>query len=90
VSANPIGIGGPAPCLESYTQAINYAVDDMHLKMGFEAKKDKAIVAVGAGRQLTDGEAGIGNDGLVFKFDRSCKPSNKYNYQGEIGDPSKC
>ena len=69
---SPIGIGGPAPCVESWTAYCNEEGQELHFYHGFEAK-DGDLVAVGGGDSM--------GGGMVVKMDRSCKPANKYTSQ---------
>ena len=50
VTPTPYGLGGPAPCIESWTGiwSSHHTGFDVHSTHGFEAKKDKALVTVGS------------------------------------------
>ena len=51
VPPTPYGLGGPAPCIESWTGIWSGPQTgfDVHSTHGFEAKKDKALVTIGSG-----------------------------------------
>lgn len=69
---SPIGIGGPAPCIESYTGVWSgeETAGDIHFFHGFQAKKDKALVAFGSGHQIAP--KGTGRVALIVKMNTDC------------------
>ena len=93
VTDSPIGLGGPAPCLDSWIGVWSgpHIGGDIHFFHGFEAKKDKGLVGIGSGHQSGEGFSnGTGVDGYVIKTNPNCQASSKYSEQSILGDDSTC